>query len=73
MTPRLQKLYELSLLDSEFINDAGRYEEDADWKEVAMSQEIGRYLLAMCYWGWLVAKGRAAEVKSKLPPKPLIN
>lgn len=69
MTERFKALYNRCLSDTEFISEADKLEEDRDWLQVTVSDETGRHLLAMCYWGWLIAKGKAKEVKENLPPK----
>ena len=69
MTKRVKALYSQSLSDGEFLLDISKLEDESDWLENAMSDNSGRHLLAMCYWGWLVAKGKAKEVKDSLPPK----
>jgi len=66
MTSRIQKLFELAMDDSEFYI-AMQDGESANPKEY--TDELGKHLVAMCYWGWCIAKGTTEEIKSKLPSK----
>lgn len=66
ITNRIRKMAFLALADADFFPAMLKAEEKPVDSEM-FNDDLGKHLLAMCYWGWHLAKGTTNELKSKLP------